>query len=85
MPTALYDAANFNVPQHRPRVIILGTRNDTELNLDDLYAAIDKEKNLKVKLTVRDALGQLPPLYPLAQPIKKDVTQGRIRRILIRK
>ena len=49
MPTALYDAANFNVPQHRPRVIILGTRNDTELNLDDLYAAIDKEKNLKVK------------------------------------
>jgi len=71
MPTALYDAANFNVPQHRPRVIILGTRNDTELNLDDLYAAIDKEKNLKVKLTVRDALGQLPPLYPLAQPIKE--------------
>lgn len=71
MPTALYDAANFNVPQHRPRVIILGTRNDTELNLDDLYAAIDKEKNLKVKLTVRDALGQLPPLYPLVQPIKE--------------
>ena len=64
MPTALYDAANFNVPQHRPRVIILGTRNDTELNLDNLYAAIDKEKNLKVKLTVRDAVGQLPPLYP---------------------
>ena len=71
MPTALYDAANFNVPQHRPRVIILGIRNDTELNLDNLYAAIDKEKNLKVKLTVRDALGQLPPLYPLALPIKE--------------
>ena len=71
MPTALYDAVNFSVPQHRPRVIILGIRNDTKLNLDDLYAAIDKEKNLKVKLTVRDALSQLPSLYPLPQQVKE--------------
>jgi DNA (cytosine-5)-methyltransferase 1 len=76
MPTALYDAVNFNVPQHRPRVIILGIRNDTNLNLDDLYVAIDKEKNLKTKLTVRDALSQLPSLYPLPQQVK----EGRYRR-----
>ena len=76
MPTALYDAANFEVPQHRPRVIILGVRNDSKLNLDNLYAAIDKEKNPKVRLTVRDALAQLPPLYPLDKPVK----EGRFTR-----
>lgn len=70
MPTALYDAVNFNVPQHRPRVIILGIRNDSNLNLDNLYASIDKEKNLKEILTVRDAISELPPLYPLDQPVK---------------
>ena len=71
MPTALYDSVNFNVPQHRPRVIILGIRNDSNLNLDNLYAALDKEKNLKVNLTVRDAISELPPLYPLAQQVKE--------------
>ena len=68
---ALYDAVNFNVPQHRPRVIILGIRNNAEFNLEDLYAAIDKEKKLKRKLTVRDALSPLPPLFPLPRPIKE--------------
>lgn len=71
MPMSLYDASDFYVPQHRPRVIILGIRNNARLKLDELYAAIDKEKRQKRKLTVRDALSQLPPLYPLPQPIKE--------------
>lgn len=71
MPSALYDAVNFNVPQHRPRVIILGIRRDSNLSLDDLYTALDKEKNLKVKLTVRDAISELPPLYPLTKQVKE--------------
>ena len=70
MPSALYNAVNYNVPQNRPRVIILGVRKDTDFILDDLYEAIDKEQNPENKLTVRDAIGQLPPLYPLAQPVK---------------
>ena len=70
MPQALYDAVDFNVPQHRPRVIIIGVRNDTKLNLKDLYSSIAKEKNTKVRFTVKDAIGQLPALYPLAQQIK---------------
>ena len=71
MPLALYDAANFNVPQHRPRVIILGIRHDSKLDLVDLYKSIEKEQNLKVKLTVRDAIGQLPALYPLPKQVKE--------------
>lgn len=70
MPQALYDAVKFNVPQHRPRVIIIGVRNDTKLSLADLYKSISNEENAKVKLTVRDAISQLPALYPLDQQVK---------------
>lgn len=71
MPTALYDAANFGVPQHRPRVIIVGVRRNSNLNLDTLYKYIEKEQNFNNKLTVRDAIGSLPPLYPLPEQIKE--------------
>ena len=70
MPTALYNAYDFNVPQHRPRVIILGVRTDSKLNINDLYSSIDKEKKENIKLTVRNAIGELPPLYPLENGIK---------------
>lgn len=70
MPRALYDAADFNVPQHRPRVIILGIRKDSDLELNDLYTSIENERSANIKLTVKDAIGHLPALYPLEQPIK---------------
>lgn len=71
MPNALYDALLFNVPQHRPRVIILGIRLDSGLNLEELYGSIEKEQNPTKMLTVRDAIGDLPALYPLPSPIKE--------------
>ena len=70
MSKALYDAANFNVPQHRPRVIILGVRSDSNLVLDDLYKSIEKEQDFTAQLTVRDAIGNLPALYPLPAQVK---------------
>ena len=70
MPSALYNAVNFNVPQHRPRVIILGVRKDSKIDLNDLYKSIEREQELNVKLTVRDAIGHLPPLYPLEHQVK---------------
>ena len=70
MPSALYNAVNFNVPQHRPRVIILGVRKDSKIDLNDLYKSIEREQKLNVKLTVRDAIGHLPPLYPLEHQVK---------------
>lgn len=74
MPKALYDASDFNVPQHRPRVIILGVRNSSDININDLYLSIENERSSNIKLTVRDAIGNLPALYPLEHPIK----EGRI-------
>ena len=76
MPSALYDAANFEVPQHRPRVIIVGIRQDSGLDLNTLYKFIEKEQKPKKVLTVRDAIGNLPPLYPLP----KQVKEGRYTR-----
>ena len=54
MPKALYDAVRFRVPQHRPRVIILGVRSDSNLNLDTLYNSIEKKQDLTIVLTVKD-------------------------------
>lgn len=71
MPEVLYDAGDFNVPQHRPRVIILGVRNGSTLSIEELYLSIASLKNPSHRLTVRDAIGGLPPLYPLEKPVKE--------------
>ena len=70
MPEVLFNAGDFNVPQHRPRVIILGIREDSSLSLSDLYSAISAEKHAGPAPTVRDAIGNLPPLYPLDVPLR---------------
>jgi len=70
MPDALYDAANFQVPQHRPRVIIIGVRQGTNCTLDGLYTSIENEQSIR-HLNVRDAIGNLPALYPLPEQIKE--------------
>lgn len=73
MPKSLFNAVNFGVPQNRPRVIIIGIRSDFHLSLDELYTSIENEQN-NSHLTVRDAIGNLPALYPLPEPIKEGRT-----------
>ncbi len=73
--SVVYDAKEFMVPQSRPRVIIVGVRKDSNLRLSEFYDAILAEKSDKV-LTVKDAIGKLPRLFPLEAPIK----EGRIVR-----
>lgn len=70
LPTALFNVVDFQVPQNRPRVIILGIRKDSKLSLEELYSAITSEKSKLPVKTVRDAIGNLPALYPLKQPVK---------------
>lgn len=71
----LLNSVNYGVPQTRKRVIIIGIRNDIDCNVEDVYANIRKthyepdadnegQKGLKKYVTVRDALFELPLVYP---------------------
>lgn len=74
---ALIDLTQYGVPQNRKRVIIVGIRRDRDnVNyqniLEHFYETIiSNEKSAKVR-TVKDAIGDLPPIYPLEQPIKRQ-------------
>ena len=67
---ALVNASDYNVPQNRKRIIMVGVREesfkhiDIQEMLDDFYSNIlPSYKGHKV-LTVRDAIGAMPPLEP---------------------
>lgn len=70
LKNAVYLASDFNVPQSRNRIIIIGVRKDLNWKLADIYAEIDKRKTTN-QPTVRDAIGYLPKIYPLDQEIPK--------------
>lgn len=64
----LFDLTDFGVPQRRKRVIILGVNKErfgekTGIILNDFYSKIMPSFFSSPK-TVRDAIGDLPPLYP---------------------
>lgn len=83
---ALFDVADFGIPQHRRRVIILGVRQDVfsknvegELFPVDLSNDLVKEfyqvimpdlKKKSKQRTVRDAIEDLPPIYPTEDVIR---------------
>ena len=67
------NSANYGVPQVRKRVIIIGVRKDVPLTSRQIYDGIIKTNydpdmpesergKLRKYITVRDALGELPPL-----------------------
>lgn len=65
---ALIDMSEYGVPQKRKRVIIIGIRQDFNMNYLPLiryfyeYLLPMKKEGIK---TVRDAIGDLPPIFPL--------------------
>ena len=74
---AVYDVADFGVPQHRKRVIILGVRREFQEKglvakafnakdvLSEFYNNIMPTLKEKAKVrTVRDAIGDLPKIFP---------------------
>lgn len=76
---ALFDVAEYGIPQHRKRVIILGISEEyfgdkCDAMLDDFYRKILPSLKGKSR-TVKDAIGDLPPLYPLEEPIKKGASK----------
>ena len=68
MKKSIYNSKYFGVPQDRKRVIIFGTRHDSDINLEQLYSALDKfidKVNIK---TVKHAISDLPKLIPMTNP-----------------
>lgn len=67
---AQVNAADYNVPQNRKRIILVGIRKsefssvDIQEMLVDFYTKILPSHKGKKKLTVKDAIGDLPPLNP---------------------
>lgn len=78
---AVYDVADFGIPQHRKRVIILGVNKTLDANNTDLCRKVlDKFykeqmpkfiKNATTK-TVKDAIGDLPIILPSKEVIKEN-------------
>ena len=78
---ALFDVVDFGVPQHRKRVIILGVRKGrfTDLQRKDISQQILNEfytsvmPSLKAPhKTIRDAISDLPKIFPVEEVIRKD-------------
>lgn len=66
---ALFDVADFGIPQHRRRVIIVGLSeaeygSECGRMLHDIYATI-LPSMMRSRSSVKAAIGDLPPLYPL--------------------
>lgn len=67
---AIVNAADYNVPQNRKRVILIGVRRQSFLGvniqkmLEDFYTCILPLHKGKKILTVKDAIGGLPSLMP---------------------
>lgn len=64
LKSAVFNAGDFNVPQYRPRIIIFGVHENESLSLEEFYSTLGKHVS-GYKPTVRDAIGNLPPIYPL--------------------
>ena len=74
LPNAVFDSVDFQVPQNRKRVIILGVQKGSDYDLNSFYESISNEKSDKKIQTVKDAIGNLPKIYPLPVPRK----EGRV-------
>lgn len=67
---AVVNAADYNVPQNRKRVILVGVRRksfegvDIQKMLEEFYTQILPSHKGKKIITVKDAIGNLPSLKP---------------------
>lgn len=74
---ALFNLVDFGIPQNRKRVIIIGIRkeeNDLDYQniLKEFYAGFRNKYCINTKKTVKDAIFDLPPIYPLENIQKRQ-------------
>lgn len=72
MKNVVFSSDDFGVPQKRKRIILVGVREDMEFTYKDIYASINKKKIKDDIKTVKDALYDLPPLYPVDEILQQN-------------
>ncbi|MDX4062196.1 DNA cytosine methyltransferase [Aliarcobacter skirrowii] len=60
----LLNAVDFGVPQERKRVILIGVRRDLNIDVNDVYNELNEVSKKIEKVTVEDAISDLPSLLP---------------------
>ena len=68
---SVYCAEDFDVPQKRNRIIIIGTKHDSKYDLEEFYQSLTNHKSKGPIKTVREAIGNMPALTP-KDKITKD-------------
>jgi len=75
---AIVDTSDYGIPQQRHRVILLGLNkkyfNNTNIQkmLQDFYKNILPSFKVSTKISVKDAIGDLPGCYPTRKEFTKD-------------
>ncbi len=64
LKNSVYCAEDFGVPQKRNRIIIIGTRHDSGFDTEEFYASLTAHKIKTPHKTVKDAIGNMPKLFP---------------------
>jgi DNA (cytosine-5)-methyltransferase 1 len=70
LKSSVYTASDLGVPQKRNRVIIIGIKQNSNIDLEDLYKELESLIDKKSTKTVQDAIGHLPKLIPLKNATK---------------
>lgn len=68
---SVYCAEDFDVPQKRNRIIIIGTKHDSKYDLEEFYQSLTNHKSKGPIKTVREAIGNMPAITP-KDTITKD-------------
>lgn len=69
---AVFSASDLGVPQKRNRVIIIGTKKGSDIDLSEVYKSIKGLGQISKPKTVKDAIGKLPAYIPANAPFKQD-------------
>ena len=69
---AVFTASDLGVPQKRNRVIIIGAKKESDIDLSEVYKSIKDLGSLSKPQTVKDAIGKLPAYIPTDSPFKQD-------------
>lgn len=77
---SVFCAEDYETPQKRNRIIIIGVRKGSEEVREAIYEALAARKKNK-QITVRDAIGNLPKFRPIEEPLKG--VRGKISHELV--